>query len=113
MKKEIEDFLREINDGKLNKAQKKLADILKVSKPSVSNWLAGKTKMSDDNVIKLAKATNKKPEEIQKIFAVNSVVGDNNIIINKELELKDREINILQKEIELLNKEIEMLKKKK
>ena len=110
MKKEIEEFLREINDGKLNKAQKKLADILNVSKPSVSNWLAGKTKMSDDNIIKLAKATHKKPEEIQKIFAVNSVIGDNNTIINKELELKDKEIELKNKEIELLKKELEVWK---
>ena len=113
MKKEIEMFLREINDGKLNKAQKKLADLLKVSEPSVSNWLAGKTKMSDENIIKLAKATKKAPEEIQKIFAINSVVGDNNQINLKELELKNKEIEILHREIELLNKEIEFLKKKK
>ena len=110
MKKEIEMFLREINDGKLNKSQKKLADLLGVSKPSVSNWLSGKNKISDENIIKLAKVTKKSPEDIQKIFAVNSVVGDNNNINSKELELKDKEIELKNKEIELLKRELELWK---
>lgn len=113
MKKEIEDFLREINGGKINKAQKKLADLLKVSEPTVSNWLSGKIKMSDENAIKLANKTHRTREEIQKIFAVNSVIGDNNVVgelKNKELELKDKEIEIQKREIDLLKKELEVWK---
>lgn len=110
MKKEIEEFLREINDGKINKAQKKLANLLGLSESAISRWLSGKAKPTDDNIVKMAKFVKKDPKEIQKIFAVNSVIGDNNTIINKELELKDKEIDVLKKEIEVLKKEIEVWK---
>lgn len=108
MKKEFEKFLREINDGKLNKAQKKLADLLGLTEASVSRWISGKAKPTDDNIIKMSKFVNKTPEEIQKIFAINSNIGDNNTISN---ELKDKEIELKNKEIELKDKEIELLKK--
>lgn len=110
MKKEIERFLRDVNDGKINKAQKKLADLLGLSESAISRWLSGKAKPTDDNIIKMAKIVNKKPEDIQKIFAVNSVVGDNNSINikEKELELKDKEIELKNKEIELLKKELSL-----
>lgn len=110
MKKEIERFLRDVNDGKINKAQKKLADLLGLSESAISRWLSGKAKPTDDNIIKMAKIVNKKPEDIQKIFAVNSVVGDNNNINSKELELKDKEIELKNKEIELLKRELELWK---
>lgn len=106
----FEKLLNEFNKGIKAGGQSKLAEKLGVSAQTVSSWINGKTIPSQENIVQLAKIFNKEKDTIQKIFAVNSVVGDNNNINSKELELKDKEIELKNKEIELLKRELELWK---
>lgn len=106
----FEKLINEFNKGIKTGGQSKLADKLGVSAQTVSSWINGKSVPSQENIVQLAKIFNKEQDTIQKIFAVNSVIGDNNQINVKEMELKDKEIELKNKEIELLKKELEIWK---
>lgn len=116
MIKDLENLIKELNDGKLRGAPTTLAKMLKISDVSVHNWLVGKAIPSKENLNKIAKKVKRNPNDIQKIFIDNSVINSynkesfNNDAI-REIELLKKEIELKDKEIYLLKKEIEMLKK--
>lgn len=63
-----EELLAELNDGVLRGAQAKLANLLKLSTPTVSEWMAGKKKPSVENIKKMAKIFNKSEKELKNIW---------------------------------------------
>lgn len=118
MDEQISELLKSINDGRINGAKKKLAELLDVSATMVGLWCNKKTEPSADMLSKLSKIFNKSEKEIQKIFAIKDSKISNSFnttieadALRKQLELKDKEIELRDKELELKNKEIELLKK--
>ena len=106
-------FLKEINKGRLYKAQKILADKLDVSDVTVSKWCSGKMQPSDDNITKMAKLFKKSEKEIRDIFLNDNNTskdikesGDNNFVDIKEFELLKQKVKNLELEIELIKTKI-------
>lgn len=117
MIKDLEILVKELNNGKIYGATSNISKLLKISNVSVHNWFVGKSIPSEDNIVKIAKKTKRKPEDVQKIFIENSTINSNNknsfnyTSDTKEIELLKKEIELKNKEIELLKKEMELLKK--
>lgn len=117
MIKDLEELIKELNNGKVFGATISISKWLKISNVAVHNWLSGKSVPSEDNIIKIAKKTKRNPEDVKKIFIDNSVINSNNknsfnyTSDTKEIELLKKEIELKNKEIELLKKEMELLKK--
>ena len=116
MIKDLEDLIKELNNGKVFGATISISKWLKISNVTVHNWLTGKTIPSDKNIKEIAKKTKRNPDDVQKIFVANSNINSNNknsfnYPSTKELDLLKKEIELKNKEIELLKKEMELLKK--
>lgn len=122
MQKKIQDFLKEANNGRIYNAQQVVAKALGIDATSVSKWCTGKTKPSEENIMKMAKVFKKSPEEIEKIFVSNSGIissgnsknniNSNNNQDNSKLELLDEKIKRLELEIDLLKRDNEVFKNK-
>ncbi|MDR1952407.1 MAG: helix-turn-helix transcriptional regulator [Elusimicrobiota bacterium] len=102
-------------DAGLN--QKKLAEILGVKPPQISQWVKGERNPSITSLKKLAVAT-KKPLGFFLDESVANIVGDNNSgkvhqqnHINMSDIKKDEKILILEKENAYLKGKIEVLEK--
>ncbi|MBQ3835351.1 MAG: helix-turn-helix transcriptional regulator, partial [Elusimicrobia bacterium] len=54
MQKILEDFLKNINNGRLFKAQITIASKLNIARASVSKWCSGKAMPSEENIKKMA-----------------------------------------------------------
>lgn len=68
MKKE--DLLKKINNGIVRGAATKLANDLGISHVSVSRWLSGQLKPSEENIRKMSKIFNVSEHEIKAAFGV-------------------------------------------
>ena len=120
MKKEIQDFLKEINDGKVYNAQKKLADMLSVDSAAVSKWCSGKALPSLDNISKMAKIFKKSEKEIKNIFSTEGKNLDTSDfadvkdveILKEKTNRHDTEIDYLKDKIKNLEDKFKMLEKK-
>ena len=121
MQKKIQDFLKEVNNGRIYNAQQVVAKALGIDATSVSKWCSGKTKPSAENILKMAKVFRKSPEEIEKIFVSNSGIissgsSRNNISIstqnNSKVELLEEKTKRLELEIDILKRDTEVLKTK-
>jgi SOS-response transcriptional repressor LexA len=66
-----ENFLKEINDGKLFGAQAKLAKLLRIAQPSVLRWFKDGKEPSREHIKKMAKIFKKPEKEIEHIFGVS------------------------------------------
>lgn len=106
MIKDLENLIKQLNNGKIHGATVSLSKFLKISNVSVHNWLAGKSIPSEENINKIAKRANREPDDVKKIFISNSFSNNQN-----SFNCTDKENELLRKEIELKNKEIELLKK--
>jgi len=123
MNKNLEKFLKEINNGKIYGSNKKLATILKITEASVGQWIKGRNAPTEDNMQKIAKLFKKSIEEVREMFYDNcqknfdnsGIVGNNNSnnnfnnsdIKDIKIQLQDHEIRLLKLENERLKKELE------
>ncbi len=113
MNKILENFLKEINKGRLYKAQKFVAEKTGVSDVTVSKWCSGKMLPSDDNIAKMAKIFKKSEDEIRNIFLSS---GDNSSE-NKENNFSGnfvdkRDFELLKEKVKNLELEMELIKTK-
>lgn len=111
MKKELEEFLKSINNGKITGSQKKLSNMLHISKATISRWIQGTQKPSDDSLYTMATLFKKNIEELKKIFNINEPIKDYQILQDK-LSLKDKEIELANRKIEFLEEQVEYYKSK-
>jgi plasmid maintenance system antidote protein VapI len=115
---EIEKLLTE-KYGKVRGSQSKLARDLGTEQSVIANWIAGRSDIGVDYIVKLSKIFNKTEEKIKDIFGVKHKVhlsaynvknnkGEiNKIIMSSELVKKDLEI--MQGEIKSHGTKLEML----
>lgn len=108
MNKELENLIKELNNGKLFGATSNIAKWLNISHVAVSNWLNGKTLPSEDNIEKMAKKTKKDYDDIKKIFELNYQSNNKNSF-NK---ISTNEINNYKERIKLLEEKIAFLEEK-
>ena len=80
-----EELLAAFNEGNLRGSQAKLASLLKLSTPTISEWMAGKKNPGEKNIKKMAKIFKKSEEEIREIF--NTEKENQNNIIDGKIEL--------------------------
>lgn len=80
-----EELLAAFNEGNLRGSQAKLASLLKLSTPTISEWMAGKKNPGEKNIKKMAKIFKKSEEEIREIF--NTEKENQNNIIEGKIEL--------------------------
>ncbi len=119
MNKELKEFVKEINKGKIRGSQQIIAKALGIDYTSVSKWYSGKNKPSEENIIKMANIFKKDAEEIKKIFFSNTTeqreenIGRNEIeLLKKEIVLRDEKISILEKQIKFLEEQVAFYKEK-
>ena len=114
MNKEIIEFLKSINDGKVSGSKRKIARLLDVSDTAVSMWCKQEKKPSIDSIEKMAKIFNRSKEEIEKIFVLSSDKKDENKneFYEKELALKNEKIDILEKQIKFFEQQVSFYKEK-
>lgn len=116
MDEKIIELLKEINNGKLKGAKRKLAKKLGVSEAVVGYFCNKRREPSIDMLTKLSKTFNKPEKELQKIFEIKNNSDNTNSFNNdnsKEVDLLKKEIELKNKEIQLLKREMELLKNKK
>ncbi len=121
MQKELQNFFKEINGGKLRGYQKIIANALNIDVTAVSKWSSGVAKPSEDNIRKMANIFKKSQEELERIFNNNSKVQSyknrNELdFYKKELVLRDEMIALLKDKIKVLedkNKSLETKLKNK
>ncbi len=114
MNKNLEKFLKEINNGILKNSQKVIANALNIDITAVSKWCKGKNKPSEENIIKMAKIFKKSEEEIKNIFGSDiycdnekiNMIQDENKKLKKEIEIRDELINFQREKIKSLEKKI-------
>ncbi len=112
MNEQLEKFLKEINRGRLYKAQKVIAEALEISEVAVSKWCSGKNIPSENNIEKIAKKFNKSKEEIENIFLSNFDNKNNHENKNKNgKNIKDEEIKLLKEKIKFLEEQLIFYKK--
>ena len=63
-----EELLKAFNGGILRGSQAKLANLLEISTPTVSEWVSGKKKPSEENIKKMAKIFRKTEQELKTIW---------------------------------------------
>lgn len=80
----LEKLLQNWNNGVLRGARRRLAEHLKINEATVSMWLSGRTKPSEENIKKMSKIFKVSETEIQKAF------GDKNIsnMVEGRIELE-------------------------
>lgn len=62
-------FLKEINGGIWRGAQAKIARLLNIKTPTVSDWFKNRKQPSEENILKMAKLFNKTPQQIKEVFS--------------------------------------------
>lgn len=118
----IEDFFKEINNGKLRGAQAKMARDLNTSTATTNRYFSGEQLPSAQAVKDLAKLYNKTEDEIKKIFNIsekekpiqqnfkNKDCHIQQVIGNFEAELIKEKLKSLDAKLDLL---IQLVKENK
>lgn len=119
-RRNLDDLLRQINNGKLRGAKRKLASELDVSDATVGRWISGIMSPTGDFIKKMAKIFNTTEEEIRDAFGSGNknFLSNSNIIGNIDsnsgnIEMQsasDTRLALLQKDIEIIKKDIEIIK---
>ncbi len=65
-----EDLLKKINNGIVRGAATKLANLLDISHVSVSRWISGQLKPSEENVKKIAKVCGVSERDVKNAFSI-------------------------------------------
>lgn len=106
MNKDFRELLKSINDGKVKGSQKKLADMLGLSKVAISQWSNGVQKPSIDNIEKMAQLFNIPEKKLQKIFVTNNGRENKTTI---SINVKDNEIELLKEKLKIKDEQIKFL----
>lgn len=106
----IEDFFKEINNGKLRGAQAKMARDLDTSTATTNRYFSGEQVPSEQAIKDLAHIYNKSEEEIKKIFKV----ADKEKSVQHNFKNKDCQIQqiIGNFEAELIKEKLKTLEAK-
>lgn len=113
MNKELENLIKELNNGKLFGATSNIAKWLNISHVAVSNWLKGKAFPSEDNIEKIAKKTKRNFDDIKKIFEFNvqsKNIGSFNNATSEEIKNYKERIKLLEEKIAFLEEKITFYK---
>jgi len=109
------EFLKKINGGYERGARVKLAKMLGLTLPGISNWFAGRDVPSPQNIDKMARLFDMSPEEVRSVFYDDNT--RNNFFENSgTIANADNKSNLSfsaddKHRITLLEKDIELIKK--